>query len=63
MFKDFANLIEKIRKTLSYIAPAVIGIVIVWFDIDVSLIVSASVALINSILDYIELVINLKKGE
>lgn len=45
--------LEKIRKTISYLSPAVIGIVYLWTSINITFYVSASVLFLESIMDYI----------
>jgi hypothetical protein len=52
-----ANVLEKVRKTISYLTPAIIGIVFVWCESDISLFVTGAVAITNSIIDYTELFI------
>jgi hypothetical protein len=54
MLKD---ILEKARKTISYLSPAIIGIVYVWTSKDITLYTTASVVLVNSVFDYVELFI------
>jgi hypothetical protein len=51
------EILEKVRKTLSYVAPAIIGATYVWTNRDITLYVTATVVLIDSIIDYAELFI------
>jgi hypothetical protein len=49
------EILEKIRKTISYLSPAVIGIVGIWTNIDITLYVSATTLFLESALDYTEI--------
>jgi hypothetical protein len=52
---DLKSILEKARKTISYLSPAVIGIVYVWTNRDITLYTTATAVLINSMIDYVEL--------
>ena len=53
--------LEKIRKTISYLSPAVIGIVYIWTNIDITFHTMATTLFLESTIDYIE--IFLKKSK
>jgi hypothetical protein len=49
--------LEKIKKTLSLAQPFIVGVVVVWFSVDISLYVIGGVSLLVSAIDYAELFI------
>lgn len=61
MGSNLYDILEKVRKTLSYLAPAIIGIVYIWLSRDVTLYTTATIVLLDSVIDYVELFIPERK--
>jgi hypothetical protein len=58
---NIKDVLEKIRKTLSYLSPAIIGIVYIWTSIDTTFYVSATTLFLESAIDYAEIFLSKSK--